>query len=64
MQFTLIVTDSADGKDVTMEMKRTDKSEDSDSSQSNAAALVGAMLNFLNGIDGEAVEETKKIQLQ
>lgn len=64
MQFTMIITDSEDGKNVTMEMKRTDKEEATDSSKSNAAAMVGALLNFLNGIDEDALEDTKKIIVQ
>ncbi len=64
MQFTFIISDTEDGKSVTMEMKRTDKDEEADQELSNAAALVGAMLEFLNKIDGQAVEETQKIQLQ
>ena len=61
----MIVTDSEDGKNVSVEMKRTDKAEDSDASQSNAAALIGAVLNFLDGVDdNDAVEDTKKIVVQ
>lgn len=64
MQYAMIITDSDDGKNVTVEMKRTDKAEDTDSSKSNAAAMMGAILNFLNGIDEDAVEDTQKIVVQ
>lgn len=64
MQFTMIISDSKDGKNVSMEMKRTDKDEEADPSTSNAAALVHAMLTFLEGIDDDAVADTNKIQLQ
>lgn len=64
MQFTLIIADSEDGKHVSMEMKRTDSTEDADPTTSNAAALVQALLGFLEGIDGDAVEATQKIVVQ
>lgn len=64
MQFAMIITDADDGKNVTVEMKRTDKAEDTDSSKSNAAAMMSALLNFLNGIDEDAVENQQKIIVQ
>lgn len=64
MQFAMIITDADDGKNVTVEMKRTDKNEDTDSSQSPAAALMGGIVNYLNGIDDDAVESTEKIIVQ
>lgn len=64
MQFAMIITDADDGKNVTVEMKRTDKTEDTDSSKSNAAAMMSALLNFLNGIDEDAVENQQKIIVQ
>lgn len=64
MQFTLIITDSDDMKSVSVEMKRTDKAEEADVSESNAAAMMAAILDMMNDNDSEAVEDTKKIQLQ
>ena len=64
MQFTLIITDSADKKSVSVEMKRTDKEEGVDISESNAAAMMAAIVDMMNDNDSEAVEETQKIQLQ
>ena len=64
MQFTLIITDSADKKSVSVEMKRTDKEEGVDISESNAAAMMAAIVDMMNDNDSEAVEDTKKIQLQ
>ena len=64
MQFTLIITDSADMKSVSVEMKRTDKDEAADVSESNAAAMMAAILDMMNDNDSDALEETTKIQLQ
>lgn len=64
MQFTLIITDSEDKKSVSVEMKRTDKEEGVDISESNAAAMMAAIVDMMNDNDSEAVEETQKIQLQ
>ena len=64
MQFTLIITDSADMKSVSVEMKRTDKEEASDVSESNAAAMMAAILDMMNDNDSDAVEDTQKIHLQ
>lgn len=64
MQFTLIITDSADKKSVSVEMKRTDKEEGVNISESNAAAMMAAIVDMMNDNDSEAVEETQKIQLQ
>lgn len=64
MQFTLIITDSADKKSVSVEMKRTDKEEGVDISESNAAAMMAAIVDMMNDNDSKAVEETQKIQLQ
>ena len=64
MQFTLIITDSADMKSVSVEMKRTDKNEEADVSESNAAAMMAAILDMMNDNDSDALEETTKIQLQ
>lgn len=64
MQFTLIITDSADKKSVSVEMKRTDNEKSNDISESNAAAMMAAIVDMLNDNDSEAVEETQKIQLQ
>lgn len=64
MQFTLIITDSKDKKSVSVEMKRTDKEEGVDISESNAAAMMAAIVDMMNDNDSEAVEETQKIQLQ
>lgn len=64
MQFTLIITDSEDMKSVSVEMKRTDKEEGVDISKSNAAAMMAALVDMLHDNDSEAVEDTKKIQLQ
>lgn len=64
MQFTLIITDSDDKKSVSVEMKRTDNEKSKDSSESNAAAMMAAIVDMLNDNDSEAVEDTQKIQLQ
>ena len=64
MQFTLIITDSEDMKSVSVEMKRTDQFKDTDSSESNAAAMMAAIIDMMNDNDSEAVEDVKKIQLQ
>lgn len=64
MQFTLIITDSDDKKSVSVEMKRTDKNEEADVSESNAAAMMAAILDMMNDNDSEAVEDTKKIVVQ
>ena len=64
MQFTLIITDSEDMKSVSVEMKRTDQAKDTDSSESNAAAMMAAIIDMMNDNDSEAVEDVKKIQLQ
>ena len=64
MQFTLIITDTDDMKSVTVEMKRTDKDEAADVSESNAAAMMAAILDMMNDNDSEAVQDTKSIQLQ
>ena len=64
MQFTLIITDSEDKKSVSVEMKRTDQAKDTDSSESNAAAMMAAIIDMMNDNDSEAVEDVKKIQLQ
>jgi len=64
MQFTLIITDSEDKKSVSVEMKRTDKDKAADISESNAAAMMAAIVDMLNDNDSKAVEETQKIQLQ
>ena len=64
MQFTLIITDSEDMKSVSVEMKRTDNEKSKDVSESNAAAMMAAILDMMNDNDSEAVEDVKKIQLQ
>ena len=64
MQFTLIITDSEDMKSVSVEMKRTDSSKEADVSESNAAAMMAAIIDMMNDNDSEAVEDVKKIQLQ
>ena len=64
MQFTLIITDSKDMKSVSVEMKRTDNDKSNDVSESNAAAMMAAIIDMMNDNDSEAVEDTKKIQLQ
>ena len=64
MQFTLIITDSDDMKSVSVEMKRTDKDEEADVSESNAAAMMAAFLDMMNDNDSEAIEDTNTIQLQ
>lgn len=64
MQFTLIITDSEDNKSVSVEMKRTDNEKSNNISESNAAAMMAAIIDMMNDEDSEAVEETKKIQLQ
>lgn len=64
MQFTLIITDSEDMKSVSVEMKRTDSGKEADVSESNAAAMMAAIIDMMNDNDSEAVEEVQKIQLQ
>lgn len=64
MQFTLIITDSDDMKSVSVEMKRTDKDDAADVSESNAAAMMAAILDMMNDNDSEALDDTTKIQLQ
>ena len=64
MQFTLIITDSEDKKSVSVEMKRTDNEKTTDVSESNAAAMMAAIIDMMNDNDSEAVEDVKKIQLQ
>lgn len=64
MQFTLIITDSDDKKSVSVEMKRTDAEKSNDTAESNAAAMMAAIVDMLHDNDSEAVEDTQKIQLQ
>lgn len=64
MQFTLIITDTDDNKSVSVEIKRTDKNEDADVSESNAAAMTSAILDMMNDNDSDAVEESQTIQPQ
>ena len=64
MQFTLIITDSEDNKSVSVEMKRTDAEKSNDISESNAAAMMAAIVDMLHDNDSEAVENTQKIVVQ
>lgn len=64
MQFTLIITDSDDKKSVSVEMKRTDDEKSTDISESNAAAMMAAIVDMLHDNDSEAVENTQKIVVQ
>lgn len=51
MQFTLTFTDTADNKNIEMQIKRTDDGKDTDHELSPAAHMVSAVLEMLDGVD-------------
>lgn len=60
MQFTFTFTDTKDGKGVDVQVKRTDEGEGGDAKDSNAAQMVGAILEMLDAVDGDV--ETSSLQ--